>query len=355
MNYFLAPRSGEKSYENYKSTIKYGVPLDRIEKFLPAEGIHKLKQEEIIYAWGNRLGTKSHWEAMQTGDTVIFYAKGALIMSGEVYYKYHNADLALALWPPDEKGNPWEFTFFIKNTHYFNVPIKVFNKTAGYKDNYIVQGFTPLKGMYLENIEAKYGSVEKFLNLFLTQNTEEIPQSEEKIYLNVKREITPRLNDKKLTYPIYKVNTSKVEYKTPKIDFEEKQKKDAITGSKGEEIVLKFEKEVLINAGRSDLASQVGRKSVEDDSLGYDILSFDTNGEEKHIEVKSTTGKGKKIQFHLSSKEFLVSKSLNNYYIYVVENTNADTPLITIIKAPLTEDTFLIQPESYIVTSEKTE
>ena len=80
MKYFLAPRSGEKSYKNFESTIRNGVPLRRIEQFLDVEGRKTLLGEDVIYAWGNREGTKSQWESMEYGDTVIFYAHRKLVM-----------------------------------------------------------------------------------------------------------------------------------------------------------------------------------------------------------------------------------------------------------------------------------
>ena len=118
MNYFLAPRSGEKSYKNFQSTIKNGIPLDRISECLTPSEIKILSSEDIVYAWGNREGTKTAWESMQIGDTVIFYAQGVLVMTGEVYLKKHSSEMALKMWPPDDNGKPWEYTFFLKNLKY---------------------------------------------------------------------------------------------------------------------------------------------------------------------------------------------------------------------------------------------
>ena len=42
-----------------------------IPRYSSAQTISK---EEIIYAWGNRKGTKRAWEKMKQGDQVIFYA-----------------------------------------------------------------------------------------------------------------------------------------------------------------------------------------------------------------------------------------------------------------------------------------
>jgi len=145
MNYFLAPRSGEKSHKNYQSTIKHGIPLNLISAYLTQDEISILSSEDIVYAWGNREGTANAWRKMNIGDIVIFYAKGTLIMTGEVYFKKHSPQLALAMWPPDEKGHPWEYTFFLRNLKYVSLPMKAFNAMVGFKSNYIVQGFIQLK------------------------------------------------------------------------------------------------------------------------------------------------------------------------------------------------------------------
>src|SRR3989344_4435783 len=152
MKYFLAPRSGEKSYENYQSTIRYGVPLDRIAPFLTQEEISTVTAEDIIYVWGNRKGKQREWREMENGDLIIFYAHGKLIMTGEAYLKKHSPELALALWPRDKKGNPWEFVFFIKNVKYISVPIEIFNEAVGYKTNKVVMGFTLLQQFRIDKV-----------------------------------------------------------------------------------------------------------------------------------------------------------------------------------------------------------
>ncbi len=60
-------------------------------------------------------------------------------------------------------------------------------------------------------------------------------------------------------------------------------------GLVGEKLVLIAEIKSLTEANRSDLAEKVVHVSVvEGDGAGYDILSFDKNGQEKYIEVKTT-------------------------------------------------------------------
>ena len=72
--------------------------------------------------------------------------------------------------------------------------------------------------------------------------------------------------------------------------------------------MVEFEKQKLMDCGRTDLTSRVRRVSVvEGDGLGYDILSYDENGNELYIEVKTTTGSFSQ-PFYMSANELECSR-----------------------------------------------
>jgi hypothetical protein len=100
---------------------------------------------------------------------------------------------------------------------------------------------------------------------------------------------------------------------TPKpIDFEDELKRrqrqakeNERIGYLGEKYILNTEKELLRKAGRRDLVRKVQWISIEDVSAGYDILSFDINGNEKHLEVKTTQrDRSNDPGFWLSNNEY---------------------------------------------------
>ncbi|MFR3216445.1 MAG: DUF3883 domain-containing protein [Dysgonomonas mossii] len=106
------------------------------------------------------------------------------------------------------------------------------------------------------------------------------------------------------------------------IDFFEKAKSDKIIGDSGEELVLNYEINYLEKLGLRHLAKKV--KRVKDGS-GYDILSFDLDGNEKYIEVKTTKG-GYRTPFHISFNEkSFAQQNSNRYYIYRLYNYNEET------------------------------
>lgn len=95
-------------------------------------------------------------------------------------------------------------------------------------------------------------------------------------------------------------------------------------GASGEEFVIAYEKHVLTQLGRNDLANEIEWSSKEQgDGLGFDIRSFRVNQKteevvEHLIEVK-TTNNGKYQPFYVTPNELDRSKtSADNYSLYRV-------------------------------------
>lgn len=94
-------------------------------------------------------------------------------------------------------------------------------------------------------------------------------------------------------------------------------------GLEGELFVCFLERQKLIDLERGDLAKLVEHKSVtEGDGLGYDILSFDSEGNEKYIEVKNTKGACNTRVFISPNEIQFSSENSNNYYLYRVYQFN---------------------------------
>ena len=92
-----------------------------------------------------------------------------------------------------------------------------------------------------------------------------------------------------------------------KFDPATRDARNRVLGKLGEERVFFSEIHRLKSQGRSDLAGKVRWVSEEDgDGAGYDILSFDSKGEERLLEVKTTVG-GSTTPFFLSENERLLS------------------------------------------------
>ena len=96
-----------------------------------------------------------------------------------------------------------------------------------------------------------------------------------------------------------------------------KAKKDKRIGEIGEKLVMKYEKNRLVDLGRNDLADSVEHISVtQEDGSGFDIKSYNEDGTDRLIEVK-TTKQGIDAEFFMTPNEIEFSElNQKNYFLY---------------------------------------
>lgn len=145
-----------------------------------------------------------------------------------------------------------------------------------------------------------------------------------------------------------KQSTKPLKYKD---DRQEDQDYKKELGMKGELYILNIERQKLINANLLDLSKKIKWVSDVDDSAGYDILSYDLNGKEIYIEVK-TTAKSINTPFYLSpnelNKSILYKKAYKLYRVFEF----GSTPKYYIINGPIEEgkDSLMLRPTGYEVS-----
>ncbi len=125
-----------------------------------------------------------------------------------------------------------------------------------------------------------------------------------------------------------------------------KEASNTMLGRAGEEYVLNYERARLLAERKDSLASKIEHVSRVRDYEGFDILSFETNGKERLIEVK-TTGFGIYTPFYISSNELFVSqKERDSYYLYRVFEFRKRPQLF--MKNGSLDHSFELNPTQYI-------
>jgi|SRR5690554_542974 len=127
--------------------------------------------------------------------------------------------------------------------------------------------------------------------------------------------------------------TEKKKNKETKVDYSNRSRKFKRIGDRGEQIVLRAERQFLKKNGRKDLAKLVDQISERDDSVGYDIKSYELDGTEKLIEVKSTLRKIGNSNIFLSANELQVAENKENYYFYIIYEVGSKRPKIWKVKS----------------------
>ncbi|HEY8935795.1 MAG TPA: DUF3883 domain-containing protein [Cyclobacteriaceae bacterium] len=118
-------------------------------------------------------------------------------------------------------------------------------------------------------------------------------------------------------------------YRSPvKINYIELEQLNQSIGRTGENIALNYERWRLIQAGKESLADKIEWVSqTQGDGLGFDILSRNTNGTDRYIEVKATK-LTKEAPFYFSALEYDFSKrQSSSFFLYRVFNLKADPKL----------------------------
>lgn len=131
-------------------------------------------------------------------------------------------------------------------------------------------------------------------------------------------------------------------------------------GRIGEEWVFEFEKEKLIKLGKVELANKViwHRDYVDDRTPGWDITSFDSDGKNIYIEVKSSEGKTIN-DFILTAQEWTKANSelAPFYYVYLVTQVSTKPALEILINPAkyVSENLLNLKIESYSLSLFKNE
>jgi hypothetical protein len=102
-----------------------------------------------------------------------------------------------------------------------------------------------------------------------------------------------------------------------KRDYLEREAQNLSLGAAGEDFALRYERWRLAASGQEAFAVRVEHVSkTKGDGLGFDILSFNLDGTERFIEVKTTTF-GRDTPFFLTDTELARSKvEGENYHLY---------------------------------------
>ncbi len=101
------------------------------------------------------------------------------------------------------------------------------------------------------------------------------------------------------------------------VNYIEREAQNQILGDAGEQFVINYESARLVWSGKEALADQIERVSeTRGPSAGYDIRSFEEDGNDRFIEVK-TTKYGKNTPFYVTKNELEFSQRYSSrYYLY---------------------------------------
>jgi hypothetical protein len=131
-----------------------------------------------------------------------------------------------------------------------------------------------------------------------------------------------------------------------KFDPVERDHHNRSLGQAGEGFVVDLERRRLTGADRSDLARKVRWIAAEEgDGAGYDVLSFDSIGRERLLEVKTTNGSARTPFFLTRNERAVAAERPADWRIYRVHLFSKEPHIFTI--APPLEQALNLRPETW--------
>lgn len=138
----------------------------------------------------------------------------------------------------------------------------------------------------------------------------------------------PRLTSVKEPTALFELGQDFAAYKR---DYVGREARNHSLGKAGEEYVVQFERWRLIHGGLTKFADKVEHVSeTKGDGLGFDVLSFESSGRERLIEVK-TTAFAKETPFFLTHTELGRSRvDADQFFLYRVFEFRQEPKMFTL-------------------------
>jgi len=129
-------------------------------------------------------------------------------------------------------------------------------------------------------------------------------------------------------------------------NYLEQEASNKSLGDAGEQFAINFERARLISAGKESLADQIEHVAeTQGDGAGFDIRSFEADGADRFIEVK-TTKYGRYSPFFVSANELKFSEShAKNYHLHRIFQFRDDPRLFSLPGS--VEKNFILSPTEY--------
>ena len=158
----------EDAYRDYVQSVKGGHDPEDFEGYLSDVEIEAVTDSETekVHLWGTSVDSK--WQFVEGGDIALVYRDGRYIAQATVVRTRDDLDLAEHLWRtegnPWDPESPWRYLVFLAGVEEIDVDVESFNELAGYKENYIPQGFSRVSDTRIREVEDAYQSVETAVN-----------------------------------------------------------------------------------------------------------------------------------------------------------------------------------------------
>jgi len=151
--------------EHLATSITNDIPLDNIKNSFTPEEIRVLRKmaqsENGLYAWGAVTGKRNipTWESLRQNDYVLTVFDKTYQFVSKVLWKTHNREAAKTIWGLDDKGDTWEYMYFLSKPR----PVQVHASAVESELNKSYQGFWKISEDKIQKLTRRFGSTDTFI------------------------------------------------------------------------------------------------------------------------------------------------------------------------------------------------
>ena len=141
----LQPSASRSAQRNFGTTVEIFTDLDEISHLISDEEHSLLSKDGQDYLgfWGVRNVPPSTWQRIKPGALVLFFANKSAFTACKLGNKIKNQKLAEHFW--EGRGSEsFKYMYSIVEGTEVDIPQSFINKSLGYKENFVVQGFQVL-------------------------------------------------------------------------------------------------------------------------------------------------------------------------------------------------------------------
>ena len=141
----LQPSASRSAQKNFGTTVEAFTDINEITHLISDEEYNLLAEDcqDYLGFWGVRNMPPSTWERIKPGALVLFFANKTAFAACRLGNKVKNQKLAEYFW--EGKGNEsFKYMYSIVEYTEVHIPQSFINRSIGYKENFVVQGFQVL-------------------------------------------------------------------------------------------------------------------------------------------------------------------------------------------------------------------
>jgi hypothetical protein len=178
---FVFPAGDKPAQRNLARSIETPVSKEKILNYFEEANPQELRRLERVhqeengfYAWGAKPSgdnlNEAAWEAMEAGDYVLAYYKGAYHYVSTLLAKYNEPRLARAIWEEDADeeaaSDTWQYVYFLTKPVKINAPTRWVAANLGLS-NKEYRRFTRVALREIKAVVDAQGSIHNFIDRLL--------------------------------------------------------------------------------------------------------------------------------------------------------------------------------------------